>query len=180
MIRMVLGVFIVVCGIINIPTDSGSGAMCVVFGITLALWGWYAWTKKKADYVSAVHDEIMGYAATALDPAACDTCTFEVTGVTHECRFSPLGRHRQDVMKEIRVGNQIYLKRYEWQGKPAFAVMSWKSNEDIGVAPRGCVRSLVRLEGKGVTSGIVVSTRNFEYNGDYFNNCEVRIDRIKR
>lgn len=176
MVRMVLGIFIAICGVINIPADPGNGVLCIVFGAALAYWGRYARKKKEAGRVAAVQNEIAGYVAASPDPTASDTFTFEVTGVTHECRFSSMGRRRQDVMDGIHIGDKVYLKQYEWQGKPAFAVMDPKTNEDIGVAPRGCVKPLLKLVEKYSTSGMVVSKRNFEYKGDYYTGCEVRID----
>ena len=176
MIRMVFGALMVLSGIFTLSSDSKNGLMSIVFGVLFVFWGWYAWTKKKALQQSQVKMEIMGYAATTPAAEATETFTFEVTGVTHECRFSSMGRRRQDVMDGIHIGDKVYLKQYEWQGKPAFAVMDPKTNEDIGVAPRGCVKPLLKLVGKYSTSGMVVSKRNFEYKGDYYTGCEVRID----
>ena len=176
MIRMVFGALMVLSGIFTLSSDSKNGLMSIVFGVLFVFWGWYAWTKKKALQQSQVNREIMGYAATTPAAEATETFTFEVTGVTHECRFSPKGRQRQDVMDDIHIGDSVYLKQYEWQGKPALAVMSPKTSEDIGVAPKGCVKSILSLTGKYDASAIVVSKRYFEYHGNDYATCEVRID----
>ena len=73
-------------------------------------------------------------------------CTkFNVAGVTYGCALGR--RHRQDILYCCSLKDKLYLKEYEYKGKPAYYIVLKKNNLDIGNVPASLVSTIKKYEG---------------------------------
>jgi len=102
------------------------------------------------------------------------TYSFEPTGVTHECKYPNARTSRQASIYRSRKGDPVELRVYEWQGKPAVAVINQRTGYDIGVAKAGSDSPALQklLEQYDVRARIEDIT-SFEYRRDTYRNTIV-------
>jgi len=118
---------------------------------------------------------------TIPDTAPLGTFTFQLAGVTHNCRFPDGSLSRVTTISRSRVGDTVMLRQYEWEGKPAIAVISPRArNYDIGVVPANKVSTVCKLMDHYNTAAKIVSIEPFQYRGDSYKNCDVMIEYYER
>ena len=61
--------------------------------------------------------------------------SFKAAGFRFECKFPSKGwqQTRQDILIRSKVGDAINLRQYEWEGEPAFALISdrWRADVEL-------------------------------------------------
>lgn len=91
------------------------------------------------------------------------TYSFQAAGINHSCLFPSgrfKGRTRQFVLDKCHVGDAVYLRPYEWEGEPAFAIMSKKYDTDIGVVPADKIQLILKkTSAPGVIAGTIIDIR---------------------
>ena len=104
------------------------------------------------------------------------TFSFQAVGFRFKCRF-PNGRFdtRQSVLSRSHVGDIITLRQYEWEGKPAFALMSQRCNADLGSAPAGHVNTILELAEKYNVVGKIISIDHIEYRREPYITCDIEL-----
>lgn len=108
--------------------------------------------------------------------------TFEPTGPLHECVFpSKKIKDRQYALALTRDGDPVSLQFFEWQGDRAIAVMNDRIGVDIGVARKNDdLPKLTDLLSQYDGRGEVLDTHYFEYKGEDYLGCKVRMQFFKR
>lgn len=80
-----------------------------------------------------------------------------VAGTDYPCRF-PSGKytHRAyDTCKAAKVNDKVTLKKYDYKGETAYAVMLDKVGSDIGVIPKNRIAALEKWESLDGMTGYI-------------------------
>ena len=113
--------------------------------------------------------------------APLGTFTFQLAGVTHNCRFPDGYLSRVTTISRSRIGDVVTLHKYEWEGRPAVAVLSPRAkNYDIGVVPADKTKKVCELMDQYNTVTKIVGIEPFEYKGDNYKDCDVMIEYYER
>lgn len=131
-----LGVYAIVTG--QIGGSLRAFAVAALFGIASAIL--FKGAKEKT-----VEKDIPSDPARNRNESKYDFLHFTVAGVTFK---NDDGRHRQTILRKMRFGDAPYdngysasLEEYEFQGKPAIAVLV--NGDMIGNVPREAVQSVI-------------------------------------
>jgi hypothetical protein len=104
------------------------------------------------------------------------TFSFQAAGFRFKCRF-PNTRfdERQFILVRSHVGDSVSLRQYEWEGKPAIALISDKYGADLGVVPATHVNKILKLAEQYTVSGKIISLERIEYRGDFYTKCDIEL-----
>lgn len=104
------------------------------------------------------------------------TFSFQAAGFRFDCRFpNKRFRDRQAVLARCRVGDTVSLRQYEWEGKPAFALISDKCGADLGVIPAIHVNKVLALTEHYTVIGKIIALDEVEYKKDFFTTCDIEL-----
>lgn len=112
-----------------------------------------------------------------IDPAnPVKTFSFQVAGFRFDCRF-PSGRfhNRQILTAHCRVGDAVTLRQYEWEGEPAFAIISQKHDADLGVVPAIHVNKVLELTEDYRVTGKIIALNEITYRGQHYTTCDIEL-----
>lgn len=110
-------------------------------------------------------------------PPPLKTFSFRVTGTTHLCRFTKHpGTDRSFVISRHKVGAPVYPYIYEWEGKPAVAIISVRDNEDLGVVPANLTKKVAELMQMYNVTGFITMIDTFEWHGEMYRGCDVTLE----
>ncbi len=167
-LRLFFGIVFVCAGISSFATSIGTGLIGLVIGLALLFpdISKAMTEKRRKDQKAQVPAE---------NPVTTFTCM--VTGTRFECRF-PSGKFtdRQQVLNKLRIGDLVTLKKTEWEGEPAFAVMSTLYGVDIGMIPANNVSKVAKLYDQYQIVGKLTEFSAFEVDGTSYTGCSVELD----
>lgn len=104
------------------------------------------------------------------------TFSFQAAGFRFDCRFpNKRFRDRQAVLARCRVGDNVSLRQYEWEGKSAFALISDKCGTDLGVIPAIHVNKVLALTEQYTVIGKIIALDEIEYKKDFFTTCDIEL-----
>ena len=175
MIQIIIGALFLIVGISGgiQRGDMSFLAVGVAIGAGLIFWGFRSRRRTDAEPVEPVIHEVPVPRVMPIEK----TFSLRVTGTTHQCRFPKrLGTERSYVIARHRVGDAVYPKLYEWEGRPAVAIMSKKEEVDVGVVPATMTMDVVKLMEAYDISGAIIAKDTFEYRGNSYNGCEVQLN----
>ena len=175
MIQIIIGALFLIVGISGgiQRGDMSFLAVGVAIGAGLIFWGFRSRRRTDAEPVEPVIHEVPVPRVMPVEK----TFSFRVTGTTHQCRFPKRpGTERSYVIARHRVGDAVYPKLYEWEGRPAVAIMSKKEEVDVGVVPATMTMDVVKLMEAYDISGAIIAKDTFEYRGNSYNGCEVQLN----
>ena len=180
-IQIIVGALFLIVGISGgiQRGDMSFLAVGVAIGAGLIFWGFRSRRRRTAaEPVEPVIHEV----PVPQEMPVEKTFSFRVTGTTHQCRFPKRpGTERSYVIARHRVGDAVYPKLYEWEGRPAVAIMSKKEDVDVGVVPATMTMDVVKLMEAYDIDGTIIAKDSFSYRGNLYNGCEVQLNcRTKR
>lgn len=173
--KIILGAMFVLVGISNGLKDNDMEflAVGVAIGAALIFWGLRS-RRRRPD--AEPGEPVIHKIPVPQEMPIEKTFSFRVTGTTHQCRFPKRpGTERSYVIARHRVGDAVYLKPYEWEGRPAVAVMSMKENVDLGVVPATLTEDVMELMEQYDVSGKIIATDTFEYRDNSYHGCDVQL-----
>lgn len=200
MIMIICGGFIALCGVLLLLADPFSGIIAIAGGIGFILWGRKRRIQKEARRQAEVSREIQGYidettapttrpappapSAPAKAPKKSSgrspkTFSFRLAGVVFPCKYKSY-TDRQEIIALTEIGEPLELKRYEWEGEPALAVMNPRLGADLGVVPARNVDRVLKLMEQYPLEIYVEENTEFDYKGEDYTGCDIRINCIKR
>ncbi len=105
------------------------------------------------------------------------TFSFRATGFRFACRF-PTNRfkERQNVLIYCKLGDPISLRQFEWEGAPAFAIISNKCGADFSVVPAEHVNAVLDLTEKYIVRGKIIELERIEYRKETYTVASVELD----
>lgn len=159
----ILGVLFIISGIGMISTSGvGSAVVGVVIGLVFLYFAFKDKFRKKSltDPEQAHANNIIE--VEKLPDNYVDTFSFKVTGCRYECRFceSSYIPMRQDIISKCGRNDTVTPRIYEWEGKPAVALICDRLGYDIGVVPKTLVDKVISLSDKYTLRGVI---DGFEY-----------------
>ena len=66
---------------------------------------------------------------------------FKVAGVTYKCRKDP-DESRQEVLAGMHAGNLLILEEFEHKGEPAYLIVDYMTDLDIGAVPKNLAEKI--------------------------------------
>lgn len=172
MVKKILGVLFIISGvstflgIVSPPSDPLAGIIAIGVGIFLI----YRSTKKRNNK-HAIED-----LNTPVVPPV-KTFSFQAAGFRFDCRFpNKKFSERQAILIRSSVNDTVTLRQYEWEGKPAFALISDNLDADLGVVPAVHVNTVLKLSQEYDIHGKIISLNQIEYRGDPYTTCDIELD----
>ncbi|MBE6003764.1 MAG: hypothetical protein E7232_06710 [Lachnospiraceae bacterium] len=102
------------------------------------------------------------------------TFSFKPVGSTFDCLYSDI-YERQEVLERSGVGDTFHLTEYEWEGKPAFALIHDGMNADFAVVPAKLVKKVKDLYDNYHIIGHITKIGEMPKRDDYIFYCEVQL-----
>lgn len=182
MVLIVIGALFVLTGIRALTQITEPGAlpsMLVCFAIGGALL--YLGYKKIKDPPPAKEPIPEPTAPPVPSSPPVGTFTFEPTGTRFECCFPTKGyAARQRVLMKSKVGDPVQLRVYEWEGKPAIAVVNARIGADLGVAKKTQSSKLNNLLNDYTVTGAITKFTDFDLKGENYLSCEVKLEYFEK
>ena len=188
MIALIFGVFFIITAIRALFNITQSGALptmifCLALGGLLLYYGY-----KRIKNPPPKKEPVPGQTSTSIPTPAqapttpvVGTFTFEPTGARFECRFPAPGFNvRQRVLRKSKVGDPVKLQVYEWEGKPAIAVMNERLKADLGVIKKSQVSKLYSILSEYEVIGSISKFSDFDYRGESYRSCEIQLNYHER
>ena len=176
MIQIIIGALFLIVGISGgiERGDMSFLATGVAIGAGLIFWGLRS--RRRRQDRNPVIEPVIHEVSVSQERPIEKTFSFRVTGTTHQCRFPKRpGTERTYVIARHRVGDAVYPKLFEWEGRPAVAIMSMKEDVDVGVVPATMTMDVVKLMEAYDISGAIIAKDTFEYRGNSYNGCDVQL-----
>lgn len=174
--KIILGAMFVLVGITNGLKDNDMAFLSVGVAIGAALIFWGLRSRRRRPDAEPGEPVIHEIPVPQERPIE-KTFSFRVTGTTHQCRFPKRpGTERSYVIARHRVGDAVYPKLFEWEGRPAVAIMSMKEDVDVGVVPATMTMDVVKLMEAYDIDGTIIAKDSFSYRGNLYNGCEVQLN----
>lgn len=156
---------------------AGEIGMGIVYTCTSGLFGigWIVDTIK-AFSDSQTKSENPDSQFTKLGVVPEKTFSFQAAGFRFKCRF-PNTRfdERQFILVRSHVGDSVSLRQYEWEGKPAIALISDKYGADLGVVPASHVNTILKLTEKYDVIGKIIDLERIEYRKEFYTKCDIEL-----
>lgn len=170
MIRIILGALMAAFGLLLLSVNDV--ILMLVFlvpGILLIYTGVRARTRRKEEQAAAQafaeELEAMG------EPAK--TFTFRGTGTTRKCKFG--SGTRDGALALSKVGDVCEFRQYEWEGKPAFAIINSRTGDEIAVVPAKDVDKVQNLLANYKAVTLIKNIDVFEWHNDMYHGCEIEM-----
>lgn len=174
--KIILGAMFVLVGISNGLKENDMEFLAVGVAIGAALIFWGLRSRQRRQDRNPVIEPVTHDVPVPQERPIEKTFSFRVTGTTHQCRFPKRpGTERTYVIARHRVGDAVYPKLFEWEGRPAVAIMSMKEGVDVGVVPATMTMDVVKLMEAYDISGAIIAKDTFEYRGNSYNGCDVQL-----
>lgn len=186
MLCIVIGVFIFVSGFAcftageSVLTMLPASLVCFALGGVLIRSGYKSMKNPKPKSNTIATNSNTTFVPVQTSPPV-GTFTFEPTGTRFECKFPIKGfAMRQRVLQKSKVGDPITLQLYEWEGKPAVAVMNARLGVDLGVAKKAQSSKLNKLMNEYDVAGKIVKFTDFDMKNENYLSCEIQLDYYER
>lgn len=173
MTKKIFGIIFIIIGI-NSFFPSGQQHPNIASGIVgLALGAYLLYSsrknEKKQQDIPSVSEQIQ--------EKPVKTFSFKAAGFRFECKFPSKGwqQTRQDILIRSKVGDAINLRQYEWEGEPAFALISDRWRADVGVVPAEHIKTVSMLCEEYTVVGKIISLSRIEYRKDFYTICDIQL-----
>lgn len=67
------------------------------------------------------------------------------------------------------------MRQYEWEGEPAFAIISQKHDADLGVVPSIHVNKVLKLTEDYRVTGKIIGLNEIMYRGEPYTTCDIEL-----
>ncbi len=164
--------------------NDARGYLVMLFGIGFFVLGFWLRSRKKPLVPAApssvqannAHNESVDQNVSDREPDT--TFSFKPTGFTFDCLYSDR-YERQDVIIRSRIDDSFHLREYEWEGKPAYALVSDRLNADFAVVPAKLVDKIKELNDNYKIIGHITNIKETPRRRDTVYYCDVQLSCYK-
>ncbi|MBR1710096.1 MAG: hypothetical protein IJ719_14915 [Clostridia bacterium] len=168
----IIGFIFVWGGFATLMKGNNAGYLVLIVGIGFFFLG-YILKKKIRENKAVISSRSSDTGSEGEDSEG--TITFKAVGSTFDCKYSDR-YERQDVLRRSGVNDTFHLQEYEWEGKPAFALISDTLNADFGVVPAKLVRKVKEIYDHYTVIGRITKINMIDKRDDTVYYCEVCLE----